>query len=61
MIQLEFNEEEIEVLTDVVESYLSELRMEIADTDLQSYREGLKSKKEILMNVLDELKKTTVE
>jgi len=60
MIQLEFNENEIEVLTDVVEIYLSDLRMEIADTDLQSYRDGLKSKKKVLMKVLDELKKTTV-
>ena len=59
MIQLDLNQQDTEVLADVLESYLSDLRMEIADTDLQEYREGLKSRKEVLIKVLDELKEST--
>lgn len=56
MTHLDLNQQDSEVLEDVLESYLSELRMEIADTDLQDYREGLKQKKEVLVKILDELK-----
>lgn len=59
MIQLDLNQQDIEVLVDTLEGYLSNLRMEISATDLQDYREGLKSRKEILIKVLDELKETT--
>ncbi len=59
MIQLDLNQQDTEVLADALESYLSDLRMEIAATDLHDYREGLKSRKEVLVKVLDELKETT--
>jgi hypothetical protein len=59
MIQLDLNQQDIEVLVDTLEGYLSNLRMEISATDLQDYREGLKSRKKILIKVLDELKETT--
>jgi hypothetical protein len=59
MIQLDLNQQDIEVLVDALEGYLSDLRMEISATDLQDYREGLKSRKEVLIKVLDELKETT--
>ena len=59
MIQLDLNQQDIEVLVDTLEGYLSNLRMEISATDLQDYREGLKSRKEILIKVLDELKEAT--
>ena len=59
MIQLDLNQQDIEVLVDTLEGYLSNLRMEISATDLQDYREGLKLRKGILIKVLDELKETT--
>ncbi|MCK4586549.1 MAG: hypothetical protein KAU29_04370 [Gammaproteobacteria bacterium] len=59
MIQLDLNQQDIEVLVDTLEGYLSNLRMEISATDLQDYREGLKSRKEVLIKVLGELKETT--
>ena len=58
MIQLDLNQQDIEVLVDTLEGYLSNLRMEISATDLQDYREGLKLRKEVLIKVLDELKKS---
>ena len=59
MTHLDLNHQDTEVLEDVMESYLSDLRMEIADTDLQEYREGLKAKKDVLVKILDELKEST--
>ncbi len=58
MIQLDLNQQDTEVLADVLENYLSDLRMEISATDLHDYREGLKSRKEVLVRVLDELKES---
>ena len=59
MAQIEIDNEEIMMLEDILQSYLSDLRMEIADTDLQEYREGLKVKKDVLVKILDELKEST--
>ena len=59
MIQLDLNQQDIEVLVDTLEGYLSNLRMEISATDLHDYREGLKSRKDVLVKVLDELKEKT--
>lgn len=59
MIQLDLNKQDTEVLTDVLETYLSNLRMEISATDLHDFREGLKSRKAVLIKVIDELKEST--
>lgn len=48
---LELSSEEAYVLRDTLESYLSDLRMEIADTDRQEYREQLKHRKQILERI----------
>lgn len=44
MLQLDVNEEEREILVDVLDNYLSELRMEISNTDGQDVREMLKKR-----------------
>jgi len=49
------NEEELIVLRDVLESYLSDLRMEIADTDSFDFRKELKQKEERLKGILDKI------
>jgi len=61
MIRLELTEQERLVLRDALESYLSDLRMEIADTDRKNFREQLKQNKEILQNILNQLKRTDEE
>ena len=45
MIHLELTQEEKEMLIDILENDLSDLRMEIADTDSSDFREMLKKQK----------------
>lgn len=52
MVQLEINDEEREILTGVLESYLSDLRMEISNTDSLDFRNKLKERKKVLEKVL---------
>jgi len=56
MINLDLTKEENDILAVVLESYLSDLRMEIADTDSMDFRESLKKKKDVLNKVLETLK-----
>jgi hypothetical protein len=55
MIQLDLDVDEHRHLVEALESYLSDLRMEIADTDSMDFRDGLKSRKAALMKVLEQL------
>ncbi len=57
MITIDIDKKEKDVLENVIENYLSDLRMEIADTDSMEFKEGLKEKKGVLNKVLTELKK----
>ena len=59
MVHLELSPTEAEILRMVLESYLSDLRMEIADTDSLDYRKGLKDRKAVLRKIAD-LQKTTI-
>ncbi len=56
MAQLELSEEETRTLVQVLDYVLSELRMEIADTDRKDFREGLKAQKQTLSAILHRLK-----
>jgi hypothetical protein len=58
MLHLDLNPQELGILQHVLESYLSDLRMEIADTDRQAFRERLKERKAALMRVLDTIEAT---
>lgn len=53
MVHLMLKPTEAEVLRMVLESYLSDLRMEIADTDSMDYREKLKGRKMILRKIVN--------
>ena len=52
MVQIELSTTEAEILRNALESYLSDLRMEIADTDSQDFRDQLKVRKEVLRKVI---------
>jgi hypothetical protein len=54
-IQLDLTDDERETLIGVLKSYLSDLRMEIADTDSQDFRDILKERKRVLEKVVTEL------
>ena len=59
MSEIKLNSNEINVLIKTLNSYLSDLRMEIADTDSMKFRQMLKDKKETLMGILAKLEEKT--
>lgn len=58
MLTLDLNPHELSILEHVLESYLSDLRMEIADTDRQAFRDRLKERKAVLIRVLEAIEAT---
>lgn len=55
MIRLELSNDQAETLAAVLQSELSDLRYEIANTDSLDFRETLKLKKAVLMHVVEQL------
>ena len=55
MAQFDLTAEEAAVLRQALESYLSDLRMEIVDTEQMDYREELKRQEEILTRLEERL------
>lgn len=55
VIQLDLTEHERLELQEVLESSLSDLRMEIAKTDRQAFRDQLKIRKGVLVKVIESL------
>jgi hypothetical protein len=55
VLDLDLTGDEIDELRHVLESYLSDLRMEIADTDSFDFRAMLKQRKQVITKVLDAL------
>ena len=56
-IQLTLTETEVSTLREVLESYLSDLRMEIVDTEQVEFREQLKKKETVLKKIIEGLRK----
>ena len=56
MLQLTISPEALQELVAVLEEYMSELRMEIADTDSYEYKGVLKQEKAVLVDLLKRLK-----
>ncbi|MCU0333092.1 MAG: hypothetical protein MUE91_12445 [Ignavibacteriaceae bacterium] len=56
-IELNLSEDDLQRLVDVLERYVSDLSMEIADTDTMDYRDKLKSQRISIYKVIDQLKK----
>jgi len=55
MLQLELTAEEAELLREIAEEWLSDLRVEISATDRVTYRQGLKKKAALLRGIVDRL------
>ncbi len=55
MTRLELTPEESDLLRQALETYLSDLRMEIADTDRMDFREALKRQEVALRGVADRI------
>jgi hypothetical protein len=58
MIQLNLTGEERDILREALRSYLSDLRMEIADTERKEMRENLKNEERVLKKIIEALKPT---
>ena len=52
-VRLELTREEREVFVDILDTCLSDLRMEIGHADRQDYRDDLKQRKKVLRKVLE--------
>ena len=55
MVSIELSEEEANILRETLASFLSDLRMEIADTDRMEFRDELKRRKAVLLKVVETL------
>ncbi len=55
MRQFELTDDEHEALVHVLDAYLSDLRVQIVDTDSIQFKDMLKSKKETLTHVREKL------
>jgi hypothetical protein len=60
MVQLVLTTEEATLLSEILTSYLSDLRMEIADTEALDFREGLKQREVFLKRLLQTLSQEQV-
>ena len=58
MIHLDLDEQERQILDETLQSYLSDLSYEIADTDQQDYRDQLKAKRAVLTKIKEALDQT---
>lgn len=56
MIHLDLNTLEQKTLMETLESYLSDLSSEIADTDRFEFREELKARRDVLNKILSAVK-----
>jgi ATP-dependent Lon protease len=54
-MKFELTGREADVLKETLDVALSELRMEIADTDKKDFRDMLKEKKQLLIGIVDRL------
>jgi hypothetical protein len=55
-LPIELAPEEADVLAEVLSEYLSDLRMEISDTDSMDFRTRLKRKQSLLKDVLAKIR-----
>lgn len=53
---LTLSDSEKEILAEVLDGYLSDLGMEITDTDSMDFREKLKSRRTVIQKILKELR-----
>jgi hypothetical protein len=55
-MHMDLTAEESKALKHALEVYLSDLRMEIVDTDSQDFRDGLKHEKQLLESVVGKIR-----
>lgn len=58
MLRIELTDEEQHVLKEILEIDLSDLRMEIRETDDRTFKEMLKNKEQVMEKILEMLRQT---
>jgi hypothetical protein len=58
MLQIELTDEEQHILKEILESDLSDLRMEICETDDRTFKDMLKNKEQMMEKILEMLRQT---
>jgi hypothetical protein len=56
MVHLDLNDQQQQILREVLESVISDLRFEISNTERKEMRDDLKNKEAVLKGVVDALK-----
>ena len=59
MKEITLTDEESTLLVQILEDYISDIRMEIADTDKSSFKEKLKTQKLSVIKILNQFKENT--
>lgn len=54
-MQIEMSEKEAEVLREALETAVSNLSVQIADTDRQNFRESLKARRDLLRGIAERI------
>ncbi len=57
MPALELTPAELQLLQDILETNLSDLRMEIVDTDRVDFKDMLKQRKRLMLQILEKLQR----
>jgi acetolactate synthase small subunit len=57
MVRVELTTEEAKELHEILDNYLSDLRMEIVDTESHDFRAMLKKRKDFIERLLQQLKR----
>jgi len=60
MVQLTLTDQDAATLKRALETYLSDLRMEVADTDAHDFRAGLKQEESVITRLIDQLRPQAV-
>ena len=58
MLQIELTDEEQHILKEILKSDLSDLRMEICETDDRTFKHMLKNKEQVIEKILEMLRQT---
>ena len=56
VITIELTQEEHDLLVEVLDEFLSDLRMEIADTDSADYKDELRHEKSVIVDLITKIK-----
>jgi hypothetical protein len=57
MVKLEMTEQQAQTLRDILDSFLSDLRLEIADTERKAWRDKMKEQEDFIKDLLARLAK----